>query len=518
MKNLKTTHKRQSAQQYLEKLSKVNKLGRFEELAELCEAAPKDLKSNPEVLAYLARAQINRGKPWSALPFYKKAASKNLNSILFLNNFTSLYLQLGRPDEAVTWARKSFALGPKNLKSQAILIECLIALGKTGDAKKVVNACVDSEGANRQSLLALARIQYFDGSFEDAASTCRTLIKSGFGAGQVYLSLFQSLDLRATVPEKGFVKSMCERKDIPPNDRRQYLRAMALFHDSNGDFDEAFQNYKLIADSQHVHNGEQPLRKKLDRLKNTITPEFIDKYSKFGNSSAKPIFVVGMPRSGTSLTEQILSSHPEISGAGELDYFRVEEFRLSGKNLSSNDLRSSAKEYLKLLDSYSDGAKHVVDKMPGNFERLWLLALEFPNATFIHCRRNALANCVSCYTSPLSVRRHGYASNLESLGRQYRLYTELMNYWERVLPTNILTVDYEELVSEPEKNIRKIIRHVGVDWSDDCLNFHNNQRAVKTPSRKQVSASISTDAITKWKRFESHLVPLKQALLGPVAL
>jgi hypothetical protein len=162
------------------------------------------------------------------------------------------------------------------------------------------------------------------------------------------------------------------------------------------------------------------------------------------------------------------------------------------------------------LQAYSPPrAARVVDKMPYNFERLWLLALLFPNSSFIHCRRDPLATCVSCFM-------HFYADESEAIGQSYRQYYDLMEFWRRTLPVTILDVDYEALVHDPEEQSRRLIAHIGLDWNDSCLQFHLTKRSVRTPSRRQVEQPIYRSSLTGWRRFEKHLEPLIK-ILGDLA-
>ena len=227
-----------------------------------------------------------------------------------------------------------------------------------------------------------------------------------------------------------------------------------------------------------------------------------------------------MPRSGTTLIEQILASHPQVHGAGELGFFGHEAARLSAggkdiaqaaQSLSPAQSRGIAGDYLKLLSAYSADAARVTDKMPHNFERLWLIALLFPNASFIHCRREAMATCVSCFTQALN-HFHTYASDLDKLGRYYRAYEALMAFWRDTLPVTILDVDYEALVRDQENQSRRMIEHIGLEWDDACLQFHKTKRSVHTPSRRQVEQPIHTKAIDGWRRYEPWLGPLFDSL------
>lgn len=179
--------------------------------------------------------------------------------------------------------------------------------------------------------------------------------------------------------------------------------------------------------------------------------------------------------------------------------------------LNRKDCQRISAAFLDLLKQISPNAQRVVDKTPHNFERLWLLALLFPNAAFIHCNRNPVATCVSCYTNPM-LEVHTYSNSLTSLGRYYQLYCDLMDHWRSVLPVKFLEVSYEALVSEPETQSRDLIAAMDLQWEDACLKPQENRRIVRTLSSEQVQHPVSSDSVDSWQRFDRHLDALKTAL------
>jgi tetratricopeptide (TPR) repeat protein len=259
-----------------------------------------------------------------------------------------------------------------------------------------------------------------------------------------------------------------------------------------------------------------------------FTPEFFDRYRGIGNPSITPVFIVGMPRSGTTLTEQILSSHPEIAGAGELSYINQIRQEISrdpvgesaGQRLDWSsypsrlasvdgaDLCGYADDYISRIDRFRSGRRHVTDKMPTNFMHLGLIAMLFPRATIVHCRRHPMDVLVSCYCQNLNVP----FCDLQQLVDYHRSYRKLMRHWQAVLPIKIHAVDYESLVCDPETNSRALISHCGLDWDEACLAFNANHRAVHTPSKWQVRQPMYRSSVEKWRRFEKHLAPIAEQI------
>ena len=237
----------------------------------------------------------------------------------------------------------------------------------------------------------------------------------------------------------------------------------------------------------------------------------------------RPVFIVGMPRSGTSLTEQILASHPEVFGAGELNDINESIAKLPAmirnnntypgciKDLNQEIADKLAQEYLTRLDSFSTEKKRITDKMPHNFVNLGLISLLFPEARIIHCLRDPRDTCLSLYFQDFGWI-HPYATRLENLGNYYVQYKRLMKHWTSVLDTPILTIQYEDIISDQEHISRELVNFCGLDWHDDCLQFYASTRTVATASYDQVRQPIYKKSIGRWKNYEKHLDPLTMAL------
>ena len=236
-----------------------------------------------------------------------------------------------------------------------------------------------------------------------------------------------------------------------------------------------------------------------------------------------PVFIVGMPRSGTTLAEQILASHPQVFGAGELpdidDISRQLERVVPGNlkypdcmELAAADtLRAARDGYLRKLADLSSGAHRVTDKMPHNFEHLGLIAALFPNARIVHCIRNPLDTCLSIYFNDFNAG-HGYATDLGMLGEHYNEYHRMMMHWKNVLPIKIFDLVYEDIIRDQEQISRQLLAYCGLDWDPACLEFYKNKRTVSTFSYDQVRKPIYTGSVERWRRYEKFLEPLIKAL------
>jgi hypothetical protein len=231
-----------------------------------------------------------------------------------------------------------------------------------------------------------------------------------------------------------------------------------------------------------------------------------------------------MPRSGTTLIEQILASHSSVHGAGELDQLSrivnglsegegaLQPFPAMMHELTPAGLRRIGESYLDFIAELAPGAKKVVDKMPGNFPLAGLIAMAMPEARIIHARRDPIDTCFSCF-SLLFVENQPFAYDLGEIGRYYRAYADLMDHWRRVLPPDVMIdVQYEKLVSDFPSEARKLVAHCGLDWQDACSQFHETPRTVLTASVAQVRRPLYADSVGRWRPYARHLQPLLKAL------
>jgi hypothetical protein len=237
------------------------------------------------------------------------------------------------------------------------------------------------------------------------------------------------------------------------------------------------------------------------------------------------VFIVGLPRSGTSLIEQIVSAHPDAYGAGELnDIPEIATLipKLFGDKigypqcirlLKKRHLEELSSRYLRRLETLNTDAKRITDKLPLNFLNLGLISLLFPRARIIHCRRDPMDNCLSLYFNHFS-GIHEFAYNLEDLGFYYREYLRLMKHWKKALDLPITDISYEELITDPDANLRKIVSACGLDWDPRCATYYESGRYVHTISHADVTRPLYGSAIGRWMNYEKHLKPLQEALQG----
>ncbi|MBX3360543.1 MAG: sulfotransferase [Phycisphaeraceae bacterium] len=282
---------------------------------------------------------------------------------------------------------------------------------------------------------------------------------------------------------------------------------LAHLLDAERRYDEAFEHAMLSAQA----GGPIPAQ---DDFAQTIAQWNKARYNATPSTEITdplPVLVVGMPRSGTSLVEQILTSHPEIGTIGESPALPRIEQHLRQNAWPLDEARRTAGQYLEMMRSRSPGKARVVDKLPGNYTILGPITKLLPGATIIHCVRDARDTCLSCYFQNFG-GGHSYARDLVALGRKHLAYQRLMKHWNTTLGISMLEVRYEELVADLERVSRLMLAHVGVPWDPCVLNFHTLKRHVRTASAGQVHKPLFTSSIGRWKNYESHLKPLFDTL------
>ncbi|WP_421913792.1 tetratricopeptide repeat-containing sulfotransferase family protein [Mesorhizobium sp.] len=360
------------------------------------------------------------------------------------------------------------------------------------------------------------------GRMEEAGVYLKEAIEHRVDVAAAYYDLVQT---RKFTEEPAELQSILQELDRP----QLKSEAVQSLHYAAG---KVLNDLKRYAEAFHHFNGAKQAagytfnidqyRRFVDLTIETFTPDLFAAKASYGNPSEAPVFVVGMPRSGTTLTEQICASHPDVHGAGELSKLRrvanaiglqssASDFSKPMMTITEGLSKTLAEEHLSYLRERAPTAQRIIDKMPHNFELIGLASLLFPNARIIHCRRDAIDNCVSCFVLPFS-SAHSYNTDLRTLGLYYREYDRLMRHWNEVFPGRIFENCYETLVEHQETQSRRLIEYLGLPWDEACLRFFDREGAVTTPSRWQVRQPIYKSSVKRWKNFEGEISPLIEAL------
>lgn len=444
---------------------------------------------SPGMRNNLAVALKASGQYAAAEPEYREALRLDPRNAGFHKNLGVVLQAMERTREAADTFENAHRLHPND---QGILFNLATSCAQLGELERARR--------HYESLLELN---------PDHASALSTLNEMSTGTTDDDVRRFQAI---------------FDSSDMPPEERMHAGFSLGKIYDRQGEYDRAFTHYaeanRLSRDPDEP--SQEDRIRAFESIRTTFTRELFERAAVRGSESDVPVFIVGMPRSGTSLVEQILSSHPDVHGAGELMHIRDLAGTLSSKDEQSGTFRwklgelehdraaALAEDYLAKLRITGAEAVHVTDKAPLNFLFLGLIALLLPNARVIHIHRHPLDVCLSNFFNNLPEIRFSF--NLEHMGTYYAQYVELMDHWREVLPSRMLEVRYEELVEHQERVSRELIEFCGLDWDDQCLDFHRNDRAVKTASMFQVRQPMYASSVGRWKLYDRHLDPLKRQL------
>jgi tetratricopeptide (TPR) repeat protein len=362
------------------------------------------------------------------------------------------------------------------------------------------------------------------GDFQRAGENLRAAVELRPGYGEAWQALVNLQRYDSGSEELAQIVEQLSR-DNSQEDRCFLFFAAAKICNDSGDYDQAFE-YFATANSLRDTNwdAEKPRSTRRSMAQHFLKPE-IERCVERGFLEASPIFIVGMPRSGSSLLEQILSSHSAVFGAGELTDIATiyktitelvpdgPEFPAALSGLSDDIVRGYARSYIQRLASLSgDPGLRTVDKQLFNYFYIGFIHLLFPKARIIHARRNPLDTCLSCFFHNFHRPGLEFSFNLAELGGYYRNYELMMEHWQSVMPEDIHTVDYETLVSEPESTVRALLKFCDLPWEDGCLKFFETERYVSTSSVWQVRQSLYQSSVGRHRHYEKHLGPLREAL------
>ncbi len=361
------------------------------------------------------------------------------------------------------------------------------------------------------------------GRFDEADANLREAIKLKPDYVDAYYNLTAQKKYAESDPLLDQVLELIADGERTENDLCLLHFAAGKLCDDMGRFDDAFDHFEKGNQAKAVDHNPVSTQAFFDKTLGVFTPEFFLKHTDTGIDTTLPVFVIGMPRSGTSLVEQIIASHPMAYGAGELQSMRQIAHRLSMHTKSSlpypdcmpevdrETYDGYGKSYTDSLAKKSPKAIRIVDKMPYNFLYVGLIHLMMPSARIIHCRRNALDVCTSIFNQNFTTGNE-YAFDLSSIGAYYKNYESVMAHWEKVLPGKVISIDYEALIDDPDRISQQIITAAGLPWHQDCANFQNAETSVRTASRWQVRQPVYKTSQNRWKRYERHLGPLFTAL------
>jgi tetratricopeptide (TPR) repeat protein len=494
-------------------------LGRRDEAIEAYRRALSLNSEDPHVLDNLGNALRDRGELTQAAGCFRAAIALRPDRGAAHLNLGNVLLDMGRIDEAGRSYARALELNPGDAAARLTLSMVLRRLGRAADAERCCRAALALKPASADTLAFLGELRADQGDFgeaqrlfERALSIDPTLSTAWAGIAAHRKMTTEDLAWLAGA-EAALARRPALRHEIG------LRHALGKYYDDVGRFDQAFENYRCANELTKRYGARydrEKFSRRIDSIIANLDADWLRREAEKGNSSERPLFIIGMPRSGTSLTEQILASHAQVFGAGELTYWEAAFARFEAAGMRGAEghgadglISTLAKEYLQQLDSLAPGATRIVDKLPWNFIHAGLIHAAFPRARIIHLTRHPADTCLSIYFQYFA-NTLPYANDLDDLVHYYGEYARLMQHWRSILPaTTLLEIPYEGLVQDQEGWTRRLLDFVGLPWDSRCLQFHETQRSVTTTSKWQVRQKIHSSSTARWKNYRAFLGPLE---------
>ncbi len=535
--------------------------GQPESAIHLLEEAIRLDEEDPDARADLGLLLMMSGRPEDSLPHWQARLEKFPRDAPALHNLGKALADCKRFAEAAEAFEGAIQFDPGQSGTYATYARAMAQAGDPERAESLWRRALEIDPTMEAAYLGLGELLFHQAKLEECLETYRQGVQAvphspdlHMGFGQMLedfgdkaggeREFRKALELRpgwvfpveglltllrgeATDDDLNQAKAILDDSTRPPRDHAMAGYGLGKALDARGDVDGAFQAWDRANGARRQQVGEfdaAALIKRVDRNIDMFSERFFQERQQWGIDDPRPVFIVGMPRSGTSLVEQIIAAHPTAYGYGELtDIAQIASNLPKGAGtmqrwpeavsaVEDGLIKTAGQRYLNALQArHQTNASRLVDKAPMNFFYLGLIALMFPRAHVVWCQRDPRDTCVSIYAENFALSQK-HATDLSALGLYYRQYARLMRHWEQVLPINMHRVSYEAVTAEPERMSRELIEFLGLPWDENCLRFYEHERPVLTPSRWQVRSPIYRGAVARWRRYEDHLTPLVEAL------
>jgi len=501
----------------------LSRLKRYEEAIGYYKQALALAPNFAPIYSDLGNAQKELGRLEEAIASYNRALALNPNFPGALGNLAQALMDLQRLDEAAGLLQRASALAPNNPHIVKLLGRLALERDELETALAHYRRAVALKPDQADAYCGIGNALKDLGRQSEATEAYCRAIELDPGKPGFYVSLAECKKFSAGDSHLALMESMAAQ-DLPASDRMALDFALGKAYADLGDHRRTFTHLLAANAAKRAAVGydEKATAESFERIERIFSPELMAAKAGAGAPSRWPIFVIGMPRSGTTLVEQVLASHPAVYGAGELSAFHAAVAAISAQRggypdcmaaLGAADIGRIGADYLDRLARIAPEGERVTDKMPSNFLYAGLIHLALPNAVIIQTVRNPIDTCVSCFTKLFKPGEQPFSYELGELGRYYVRYQRLMQHWRRVLPAGrMLEVRYEDVVGDLEGQARRMLAHCGLPWDERCLDFHKTDRPVRTASAMQVRQPIYTSAVERWRVYEEFLGPLLDAL------
>ena len=460
---------------------------------------------------------------------YRTLISENVKMPQVYNNLALIYNLSERQEKARSLFKKAMALDPKFPDARMHLAAVYEQAGETEQAVSCYQQVLAHHSGMYVARYLLANQLKAQGKLEEAIEHYRKIMRQQPGYTQAHFTYSGVHKYEgASDPHILTMLDLYQNGALGTDNKIHLSFALAKAFEDLKDFPKAF-HYLKVGNELRYRKHDYTIDSDEELINNiieTFSAEAIAGLDIHGEESNHPIFIVGMPRSGTTLVEKILASHSDVSAGGELDYLfslgvsnflgAANHFEFSPLNTYAKDIYESVgKIYLEKINQLTGDARRITDKLPFNFMMIGLIKIALPNAKIIHCVRDSRDTCLSIYKQNFATDNYRFAYDLKTVGQYHNLYRDLMKHWHRVLPGHIYDIEYESLARNPEHEIRALLSACGLEWQDACLNFHQSKGLVKTASFYQVRQPMYTSSVNLWEQYKEFLQPLFDALNEP---
>ena len=496
----------------------LRELGQIDDAIKSYEKALAIKHGYPDAHNNLGNIFLERNQLDAAANHFEWAVAFKPDFAEAYNNLGIVHRERNQPYEAIENFEKAVAIKDDYEQGQLNLGHTLQEVRKLDEAIKRYEKVLAINPNYAQAHLNLGLVHQECGQVDEAVKKFEKTLATNPNYAEAYYNLSSINQYTISDAQITQMQSLLSTSNLSQSDRIHLSFSLARVNENLGNQDEFF---KFLHEGNRLRKEE--LNYSLDQDQNlfsVVKKMFSSAPSlSYEPSTIRPVFIVGMPRSGTTLVEQIIASHHAVYGAGELDTLSIlitpiaRDYLVKDKSkFTEEDFISIREQYLDALSRFNAPENVITDKLPLNFLHIGFILSAFPEAKIVHLKRDARATCWSIYKSNFRSRGNGFSYNLDDLTGFYGLYTDLMDFWHQLFPGKIYNICYEDLTTNQEEETRKLLEYCELDWDENCLNFHTSKRAVKTASTLQVRQKMYQGSSEAWKKYEAHLEPLIKAL------
>ncbi len=500
--------------------------GRLEEAEKLCRQVLQKNPKHVDALRMLGLIAAAAGDLEDAEHLLRQALSNAPDHAPAMFELGRVLKELERPEQAIEVYQQIIAQQPDNPKAHFRLAGVLGPAALTEESAAAYRRCLDLVPNHAGAWLGLGHMLKTLGQQDQGIAAYQRCLEIEPDFGEVYYSLANLKTYRFEDAQIQEMKQRVAKEEVTDISEVNFLFALAKAYEDRGEFDQAWQYYEEGNAKQRMLVSYDPVQTETvnDELVSFFNTEFFQTHTNVGNPDCAPIFVLGMPRSGSTLVEQIIASHSQVEGTSELPYIgrlskSLNRNRADGMRypqvlgeLEPRHFHRLGADYLQMAAMHRvEGTPRFIDKMPNNFPSVGLIHCILPNARIIDARRHPMDACLG-NLKQLYAKGQTFSYDQADIGEYYLQYQRMMDHWDEVLPGKVLRVQYEDTVADLESQVVRILEHLELPWEDSCLNFHDTERAVRTASSEQVRQPIYSSGVDFWRNYEPYLEELQEVL------